>query len=113
MKLAALILLATLAAAQEMPRMTTWRLSVAALGVAQGLDIASSYGNVGREQNPLFGDTFTAKDAALKVGVVVAVVATQRLVIRKYPHSKAARVFSLVNFGVAGVTGVVAVRNWR
>ena len=113
MKLATLILLTVLASAQDMPRMTTWKLSVAAFGTAQGLDIASSYGHVGREQNALFGDTFTGRDAALKVGVTVGVVTVQYFIIRKYPHSKAAKVFALVNGGAAGVTGITAVRNWR
>lgn len=117
MRVAALLLLAALAHAQDIPRMDTWRkawvASTVALGATQVADVATSYGRVGRESNPLFGDTFTAKDAAIKAGVVAGMVTAQYIVIRRYPNSKAAKVFAFVNFGAAGATGAVAWRNAR
>lgn len=115
MKTATLLLFfASISPAQEMPRWNkVWMASSATLMAAQVADIASSYGNVGREANPVFGDTFTAKDAALKLGITGGFVVAQYFVIRRFPKSKAAKVFSVVNFGAAGATGVVAARNWR
>ena len=86
MRFATLLLLLTdVGGAQEMQRMTTWErawvASSAAFVGAQVADVATSYGNVGRETNPLFGDTFTAKDAAVKLGVTGAIIGAA-----KSPH---------------------------
>lgn len=112
MKLAVLLLVASLAGAQDLPRFGTWQVSVAVLGAAQAADIASSYGNVGMERNPLFGETFDGRDAAIKLGIVAGVVAIQYIALRKHPNSKLARKIAAINFAVGGATAGVAVRNW-
>jgi len=113
MKPLVLILLAATASAQEMPRFRTWRASVAVLGAAQAADIASSYGHVGTERNPVFGQTFDGRDAALKIGIVAGVVTLQYIALRKHPDSRVARTFASINFTVAGLTAGAAVHNWR
>ena len=110
--LLATIRFAAMAHAQDMPRMRTWKASVATLGVSRVLDIASTRASLSRgnvEMNPL---GFSGKSIAVSVVVVTGAVLIQRWMIRRYPETKAARTFALVNFGVAGATTVVAGHNW-
>jgi len=46
-----LLIMVSVAPAQDMPRFRTWKASVAVLGAAQAADIASSYGSIGTERN--------------------------------------------------------------
>ena len=84
-----------------------WTASVAAYGGAQVADIASSLGKL--ERNPVFGQRFTARDAALKGGIAAGNITVQVLILRKWPSAK--RAAAVVNFVAAGVVTVVAVRN--
>lgn len=97
--------------AGEMPRFRTWKASVAFYGVATGLDIASSYGH--QELNPVFGQRFDGRDAALKANVVAGICLAQYVILRKFPERRFAKVFAAMNFGLAGGTTAMAVRNWR
>jgi len=99
--------------AQDIPRFRTWKASVVAVGISQAMDIASSYQRPGFEANPLFGDTVTGRDVAIKVAGVAGIILLQRYVIRRHPDTKAARLFSVINFSTAGIVTGAAIRNWQ
>jgi phosphoenolpyruvate synthase/pyruvate phosphate dikinase len=65
------------------------------------------------EANPMLwkGQRYAWKATALKLGVSFGGLAIQRYVLRKHPQHRTAA--TIVNFGMAGATAGVAVRNWR
>lgn len=83
--------------------------SIAALLCGNAADTASSWGQV--ERNPLLGQTFNGRGAAIKWGLIGASVGLQLWYVKKHP--KAERVFVIENFALAGAFGAVAVRNAR
>ena len=90
-------------------RLYRWSL-VAAAG-AQTADITSSWGGI--EANPRLGRgrEFGWQATTIKVAVVGGGLLVQRFVLRRHPgHTRLA---AAVNFGIAGATAGVAVRNWR
>lgn len=88
-----------------------WKLSLAPLIASQSLDAASSYGL--RELNPLLAGPdgrFGARAAVLKIGVVGAVIASEMLLVRKFPRS--ARIFSTLNWTTGAITTGLAAHNF-
>ena len=88
-----------------------WAISLAPLFASEALDAASSYGM--RELNPLLAGSnggFGVKAAAVKFGVVGALVGAEYLVVRKHPAS--AKFFTIVNWVTAGATAGLAVHNF-
>lgn len=105
-----ILLTASISYGQTMPRFNLWQVSTASLITTQILDVQSSWQQP--EANPIFGDTFTGRDAALKLSLIGVILLTQRYIMHKYPKSKAAGIFSAVNFSLAGVGVAVVARNW-
>lgn len=103
--------LAILLAAGVAPAADLYRSSLAAYGIAGAADVASSYGQ--REGNPLVitgsRGQFDGSSLALKAGIMGGIFAIEHIAMRKYPRAR--RVFTVVNFGLAGQTGFVAARN--
>lgn len=83
--------------------------SIAALLSSNGADTASSWGQL--EANPALGGQFNSKSAAVKFGVLGAVVGLELLQVRKNPNSE--KPLAITNFVMAGALTGVAVRNWR
>ena len=106
----ALLLSSAVFAADPDESQTYYRWSLAAVAGSQAADIASSWG--GTEANPLLGagQTFGAKQAAAKCGVIAGAQATAWWFTRRHP--KARRLLANINFGVSGATTAVAIRNW-
>ncbi len=76
------------------------------------MDAGSSWGK--RELNPgLSGSNgrFGGQGAVLKLGMVGGAMALEWLVLRRQPSAKLRRGLAWVNFGSAGVTGAMAIRN--
>jgi len=86
-----------------------WPVSAVSYAGAQAADAASSCGRA--EVNPLYGQRFTARDAALKGGITAAVLLTEWVMGRRSPRLR--RSLAFVNFGLAGATAGVAWRNYR
>lgn len=105
----ALILAVLLASTVQAQRI--YHLSIGAQVAAQGLDVASSWGGV--EANPVLGrgQRYGWRATAIKAGIAFGGLAIQRYVLRKHPQHR--RVATIVNFGMAGATSAVAIRNWR
>lgn len=57
------------------------------------------------------GGRFSAKGVGIKAAIAGGSVASQWLILRKRPES--ARAAAITNFGMAGVFGGVAIRNYR
>ena len=85
------------------------RWSVAVAIAAEASDAASSWG--GRELNPMLGQRFDARSAAIKGGIMAAGLVWQYYRIRNRPELY--RPVAWVNFGVGLGIGGVAVHNWR
>ena len=84
--------------------------SVAAVTVAHGLDVHSSWGK--HEANPLLQSAdgrFGTRGAAVKSGIVAGSLTVQMLLLRKWP--KARKAAAVANFAAAGVIVGVTVRN--
>jgi hypothetical protein len=85
-------------------------ISWAAVAAANAADAATSWGR--GELNPALGyGRFGARQAAIKGGVTAGAILLEYVLVRKYPRS--ARVFRILNFADAGVTGLVAAENVR
>ena len=100
------------------PDLRLWKWSLVAMTGAHVADVASSWpSRPGYEANRLVrgkdGEMIVGRAIVLKTGYVVATTLIQRWVVRRWPQSKATKVFTTVNFSVAVGTGTVAVRNWR
>jgi hypothetical protein len=89
-----------------------WRASVAALAVANVMDVRTSWGKY--ELNPnLAGNNgkFGREGALIKLGIVSGMVVLESVVLRHKPSKRFYRGLALVNFGSASVTGATAIRN--
>lgn len=84
-----------------------WEASAVTVIASSALDSASSWGRT--EENPLLGPRFDARSEVIKSGIVAAMIGAEWLLRRKIPL----RAMAWGNFGVAGATTGVAIRNWR
>ena len=90
-----------------------WKWSLAALAGANALDIASSWRKY--ELNPALAapsSTFGAKSAAIKVGILGAVVVVQWLAVSRHPSHRLYRALSILNFCDSGVVAGTAGHNF-
>lgn len=112
---APLLLIATIAMAGDSNPAwrTPWKASVASLAISTTADAATSFG--GRERNPLLagssGSVSTPKLVGAKSLSTGALVLIESRYLRAHP--KARKAFTILNFGLAGVLGGVAIRNSR
>jgi hypothetical protein len=90
-----------------------WRVSVGALGVANALDIHSSW-NKHELNSTLAGSngTFGAQGALLKVAMQGGLVGIEYLITRHHPSARAYRAISFLNFGIAAGISSVAAHNY-
>ena len=94
----------------ETKRVKIWRLSAAILGAVTIADIQSSAGRM--EANSILQSNngrFGGRGIALKSLMVGGALTGQWLMLRRNPN--AATQAAAINFAVAGLTGVVVVRN--
>ena len=88
----------------------SYRWSLVAMGASQALDIHSSMG--GYELNPVLGrGQFGKRQISIKAAIVGGWQLTQWLIVRRWPEAR--RAATWVNYGAAGATGAVAIRNYR
>jgi len=90
---------------------TVWKVSTVALLTTNMLDCHSSYQHP--ELNPLLrsaNGNFSDRGVAIKAGVIVGLLVTQRLAMRKYP--KAAKPFAISNLAASAAFAYVAKRNY-
>jgi hypothetical protein len=90
-----------------------WKTSLAALTVANLVDVRSSWGK--HELNPaLSGSTgkFGREGALIKLGLQGGLFGVEYLITRGHPTKKVYRALSFINFGAAAATGAVAARNY-
>jgi hypothetical protein len=88
-----------------------WKLSLAPMIAGFAVDAASSRGL--RETNPVLAGSdgqFGAKGAMIKVGIAVALVSVEYLIVRKHPS--AGKFLWKLNIGAAAVSGVTAAHNY-
>jgi len=103
MKLVLLILLAV-------PLVAQYRASVVVLAAGSVADTHSSWR--GHELNPILGrGQFGWQATAIKGAITGASLLCQRWVLRRHPRMRPT--FTVVNFGMGGAMGAVAVRNHR
>lgn len=99
------------------PLPSPWKWSAASWSAATVLDITSTEMSQGIEANPLIPTRSNGKPhAGVYVGKIAftsGMIALQYIIIKRHPRSRAAKVFSVVNFGAAAGTTAVAARNWR
>ena len=102
---------------QPAPRAITnarlWRTSVAALSVANVLDVHSSW-NKHELNSALAGSSgnFGREGTLIKVGFQGGLLAFEYLITRGHPSGKLYRVLSFANFGAAAAIGGVAAHNY-
>jgi len=90
-----------------------WRASVAALSVANALDVHSSWGK--HELNSTLAGpsgNFGRDGALIKLGFQGGLLGLEYLVTRGHPSGKLYRALSFVNFGAAAAIGGVAAHNY-
>ena len=88
-----------------------WWASVAAMVGASILDTHSSWGR--QELNPILANgsgRFGGRAVAIKAGVAISVAGGQLFLLRSNPGAR--KHVSITNFGMAGVMGSVAMRNY-
>jgi hypothetical protein len=87
-----------------------WRASIAALSVANAMDVESSWGK--HELNSTLASssgTFGAQGALIKLGLQGSLVGIEYLITRGHPSGKVYRALGFINFGAAaGIAGVAA-----
>ncbi|HTX37546.1 MAG TPA: hypothetical protein VME43_21100 [Bryobacteraceae bacterium] len=87
-----------------------WRASLAALAVANALDVQSSWGK--HELNATLASpsgNFGAQGALLKLGFQGGLAGVEFLLTRHHPSARLYRALSIINFAAAaGITGVAA-----
>jgi hypothetical protein len=100
--------------AAQPPAKDVWRVSVAALTVANVLDTQSSWGK--RELNPVLANSngrFGRESALLKLGLQGGFLGVEYLITRRHnANSKMYRALSVINFGAAAAIGSVAAHNY-
>ncbi len=95
------------------PHLKLWRTSVAALAVANALDVHSSWGKYELNRT-LAGPkgTFGRDGALIKLAFEGGLVGFEYLITRGHPTGKVYKVLSVVNFGAAATIGGVAAHNY-
>jgi hypothetical protein len=80
---------------------TWWKLSLAIMAAANTADTVTSLRANGQpglhETSPLYGQRFTGRDVAVKVGLVGGQVIVQRFLVKRHP--RLARWFTVLNLG--------------
>ena len=95
------------------PHLKLWRTSVAALAVANALDIQSSWGKY--ELNKTLAErngTFGRDSAVIKLALQGGLLGFEYLITRGHPNRRLYMLLSVVNFGAAGTIGSVAGHNY-
>ncbi len=90
-----------------------WRASLAALAVANALDIQSSWGK--HELNSTLASpsgNFGTQGALLKLGFQSGLAGIEFLLTRHHPSARLYRALSIINFGAAAGIGGVAAHNY-
>lgn len=98
---------------KPVPYRNLWRTSVAALAVANALDVHSSWGK--HELNSTLAGpsgNFGKQGALLKLGFQGGLLGIEYLITRRHPTGKVYRAFSIINFGAAAALGGVAAHNY-
>jgi len=107
-----MLLLSGVVMADDLQR---WRWSAYAFAGSQAFDVATSWGQP--ESNPrlrgLNGRCCSSTGLVVKTAVAGMIILAQRHIIRKHPHSRAAKIFTGMNFGLAGTGAVIGIRNLR
>ena len=88
-----------------------WKASVAAMLASHAADTASSWGM--RELNPVLrgrDQTFDGRSAAIKLGVVGAIIGVEYLIMRRHP--KSLRLLTRLNWTTSIITGGIAAHNF-
>jgi hypothetical protein len=100
-------------APRPLPEVKLWRASVAALAVANVMDVHSSWGK--HELNPTLSGpsgNFGGQSTLIKLGFQGGLLAAEYLITRGHPNGKLFRALSVVNFGASAVIGVTAIHNY-
>ena len=95
------------------PNHALWKASLAAIAVANAMDVQSSWGK--HELNPtLSGPTgnFGGQGALIKLGIQGALLGAECLITRGHPSKRLYRALSAINFGAAATTAAVAAHNY-
>jgi hypothetical protein len=90
-----------------------WRASVAALTVANVLDVHSSWGK--HELNSTLSNpsgNFGKEGALIKLGLQGGLIGFEYLITHRHPSAKLYRGLSVINFGVSATIGGVAAHNY-
>jgi hypothetical protein len=88
-----------------------WKVSLAPMIAGFAVDATSSRGL--RETNPVLAGSdgqFGAKGAMIKVGIGVALIGVEYLIVRKHPS--AGKFLWKLNLGAAAVSGITAAHNY-
>lgn len=90
-----------------------YRWSVAALATGVAADTGSSWGGI--EANPALGrgQRFGGRMAGIKLGAMGAAIGLEIIARRRHGGESLDKPLTIVNFGLAGLTGATAVRNVR
>ena len=95
------------------PSNALWKASLAAVAVANVMDVQSSWGK--HELNPtLSGATgnFGGQGALIKLSIQGGLLGAEYLITRGHPGKRLYRVLSAINFGAAATTAAVAGHNY-
>ena len=95
------------------PGKNLWRTSLAALAVANVMDVHSSWGK--HELNSTLAGpqgTFGRQGALLKLGFQGGLIGLEYLITRGHPSGKLYRKLAFINFGASVAIGAVAAHNY-
>lgn len=110
---ALVLLLAVPASASGNPWKKLWVVSTVALAAGTAMDFSSSVGKA--EMNPALrsstGQFSAGRAIALKGGIAVGLIVTQRFYARRHPGVPVEKTAAITNFVSAGVMTGVAFRN--
>jgi len=95
------------------PGKNLWRASIVTLGVANVMDVHSSWGK--HELNSTLSGptgTFGRQGALIKLGFQGGLVGLEYLITRGHPTGKLYRKLAFINFGATALIGGVAAHNY-
>ena len=95
------------------PAPKLWRASIAALTVANIMDVHSSWGK--HELNSTLSGpsgNFGKEGALIKLGLQGGLIGFEYLITRGHPSRRLYRALSVINFGVSATIGGVAAHNY-
>ena len=90
-----------------------WRASIAALAVANALDVHSSWGK--HELNSTLSNgsgNFGSQGTLLKLGFQGGLLGMEYLITRGHPNGRLYKALAAINFGASAAIGSVAVHNY-